>query len=84
MSDKGEWISVEDELPEPSIIVLAYGKPNYLGALYVREAWVHCKHKSWVDHESGKTLIVTHWISLPKLPYTHYAGKCNKPEVDDE
>ncbi len=62
------WTSVEDERPEPGTVVLAYGKPNYLGDFYVREAWVNYKFKSWVDHETGKTLIVTHWTLLPELP----------------
>ena len=60
----GEWISVEDRLPEKGQVVLAFGKKSastgqYRGFERERKFW------RW----KGNTIrVVTHWMPLPEPP----------------
>ena len=64
-----EWISVDDELPEPFVSVLAC-IPSEEPLPTVHESYI-ADHGAWVcilTSERYKTGEVTHWMPLPELP----------------
>lgn len=74
---KGEWISVEDRLPEEHVTVLALCKN---GAMFTGYCFCdYCDDMRWKIHtalSSTKLLNkgrVSHWMPLPKPPNTEVA-----------
>jgi len=74
-----KWISVEDRLPEPEVMVLATVS-GYDGILTLERRWETCNsmmesefkdflYWDWVDND-GQDLegLVSHWMPLPELP----------------
>ena len=61
----GTWISVEDRLPEPGVVVLVYSK---LGCTYFsHRLYNHVDGKPFCIEYSGGW-EVTHWMPLPEPP----------------
>lgn len=59
------WISVEDKLPEPGVVVLVHSK---LGCTYFsHRLYNHVEGKPFVIEYSGGW-EVTHWMLLPEPP----------------
>ena len=65
---RGEWISVDDRLPEVYTWVLAHA-PGYYGKYWIMEyaALGNGKPQFWAD-ETSPTSTVTHWMPLPEPP----------------
>jgi hypothetical protein len=60
----GDWISVEDELPETGVVVLAFGS-HYEPVTAYKTAI------SWYVYSDDDSVVgVTHWQPLPDRPKT--------------
>jgi len=67
----GEWISVEDRLPETSQEVLIFSRTEKSGTGYVNVVLYSAKFKAFNctdDCDEYKVKNVTHWMPLPKAP----------------
>ena len=58
---QGEWISVNDRLPENASDVLVYTNAIYIG-------WYDAHFNHWTVYGFGKAKNVTHWMPLPEPP----------------
>ena len=73
-----EWISIEDELPEPGQTVLVCGHgyfANYEASVQRWELCIDPNHKDHKPHwfatremEPYEDFNITHWMPLPKEP----------------
>lgn len=61
----GEWISVEDRLPEDSAEVNLFTRSRIVGSGYYDKYT-----KRWVQYHAGGAIYadVTHWMPLPEPP----------------
>lgn len=68
------WISVEDELPEAKIAVLAFGQRyssyNKKGEPFpmVHVAYTRGEGEGWFTYSNDDYVEVTHWMHLPEVP----------------
>jgi len=59
-TEKSNWISVKDELPDTDAYVLVFCK---IGAQRIRLSWYSTHSNRWMDY-----IDVTHWQKLPEFP----------------
>ena len=68
---KGQWISVEDRLPETSQEVLTFSRTEKSGTGYMSIVLYSAKFKAFNctdDCDEYKVKNVTYWMPLPKAP----------------
>lgn len=64
-NDGGKWISVEDRLPEPGVVVLVYSKLGCTYFSYILR--YHLEGRPFAIEYSGGWEI-THWMPMPLPP----------------
>lgn len=64
-NEGGKWISVEDRLPEPGVIVLVYSKLGY--TYFSHRLYYHLEGRPFAIEYSGGWEI-THWMPMPLPP----------------
>jgi len=69
----GDWISVNERLPDDDISVLGYNGNHqricyYAGTSFYENSF---KYKKWCDATKNEVLEwpITHWMPLPESPY---------------
>lgn len=61
--DRGEWVSVEDRLPEYQSVILVYTISEY-----TQTAYLEASSRLWVGIGNYRQPKVTHWMPLPQPP----------------
>lgn len=71
---KGEWISVEDRLPEKSGHYLIFADIDYMNVVLYSAR--HKAFNAWDGFDDARNSIdVTHWMPLPEPPKADMRGE---------
>lgn len=63
----GEWISVEERLPEESGDYITYHNHGHCGVIYYN-ASIHLWNVYYFEYTQNAIRSVTHWMPLPEPP----------------